>query len=108
MKRTTYNWRKLFLLISTHLIETVLQPLTLDIRKCLSVIDHPTYVWHRSKVVELLSQVKDHSSGAYMKGFCMLTVGWSDGATFRPLAFSLLSSKKAQNLYQEMDSNIDK
>jgi len=108
MKRTTYNWRKLFLLISTHLIETVLQPLTLDNRKCVLIIDDSTYDRHRSKVVELLSQVKDHTTGAYMKGFCMLTLGWSDGATFLPLAFSLLSSKKAQNRYQEMDSNIDK
>ncbi|MBB3111365.1 hypothetical protein FHS18_003433 [Paenibacillus phyllosphaerae] len=49
----------------------------------------------RSKAVELLARFKDHATGAYYKGFRMLTMGWSDGHTFLPLDFALLSSSKA-------------
>ena len=38
----------------------------------------------------------------------MLTLGWSDGNSFIPLAFSLLSSEKKKNRYNEMDESIDK
>ncbi|HLR43486.1 MAG TPA: transposase [Pseudogracilibacillus sp.] len=106
MKRVSYNWRKFLVLVSTHLIETFLQPLTN--RDAVLIVDDSTYNRNRSKAVELLSRVKDHTTGAYVKGFRMLTLGWSDGATFLPLAFSLLSSKKRQNRYQEMKGGIDK
>ncbi len=36
----------------------------------------------------------------------MLTLGWSDGATFMPIDFSLLSSKKSQ--INGMSETIDK
>jgi Transposase DDE domain len=38
----------------------------------------------------------------------MLTLGWSDGATFLPVAFSLLSSEDPDNRYVEMNPDIDK
>jgi hypothetical protein len=38
----------------------------------------------------------------------MLTLGWSDGNTFMPLAFSLLSSHKKSNRYQAVNETIDK
>jgi len=38
----------------------------------------------------------------------MLTLGWSDGNTFLPLAFSLLSSAKESNRLCSMTINIDK
>ncbi|QQK76108.1 transposase [Salicibibacter cibarius] len=106
MKRATYNWRKFLVLVSAHLIETYLQPLT-D-RDGVLIVDDSSYDRNRSKAVELLSRVKDHSTGAYFKGFRMLTLGWSDGATFLPLAFSLLSSRKAKNRFQEVNPTIDK
>lgn len=56
------------------------------------------YDRNRSKKVELLARCRDHSSTGkrFYKGFQMLTLGWSDGATFMPVDFALLSSKKAQ------------
>jgi hypothetical protein len=42
----------------------------------------------------------------FYKGFRMLTLGWSDGATFIPLDFSLLSSKTSQ--INGISSKIDK
>lgn len=108
LKRTTYNWRKLLSLVSSHLIETILRPLTSDDRDRVLILDDSTYDRNRSKSVELLTRVFDHTTGKYVKGFRMLTLGWSDGATFLPLAFSLLSSKKASNRIQEINPTIDK
>lgn len=72
------------------------------------ICDDSTYDRNRSKAVELLSRVWDHITGAYVKGFRILILGWSDGATFLPLAFSLLSSKKQKNRYPEVNPEIDK
>jgi hypothetical protein len=49
-------------------------------------------------MVELLARCFDHASHkmCFYKGFRMLTLGWSDGATFIPIDFSLLSSKTNQ------------
>lgn len=38
----------------------------------------------------------------------MLTLGWSDGTTFLPVAFSLLSSEQAKNRLQPVNAGIDK
>lgn len=38
----------------------------------------------------------------------MLTVGWSDGATFMPLTFSLLSSENEENRFCEEKAGLDK
>ncbi len=50
---------------------------------------------NRSKAVELLARFKDHATGAYYKGFGMLTLGWADSYMFLPLDFALLSSVNA-------------
>ncbi|WP_340007488.1 hypothetical protein MHH52_06830 [Paenibacillus sp. FSL K6-0276] len=49
----------------------------------------------RSKAVELLARFKDHATGAFYKDFRMLTMGWSDGHSFVPMDFALLSSAKS-------------
>jgi hypothetical protein len=58
--------------------------------------------------VELLAHCRDHASNKkrYYKGFRMLTLGWSDGHTFLPVDFSLLSSIKSQ--LNGMVAHIDK
>lgn len=58
--------------------------------------------------MELLARCFDHASQKmrFYKGFRMLTLGWSDGATFMPLDFSLLSSKNAR--INGISKNIDK
>lgn len=108
LKSTKYNWRKLLSLVSSHLIQTILRPLTSDDRDRVLILDDSTYDRNRSKSVELLTRVFDHTTGKYVKGFRMLTLGWSDGSTFLPLAFSLLSSKKASNRLQGINPAIDK
>lgn len=62
------------------------------------IFDDSAYDRNRSKKVELLSRCFDHASlkMRFYKGFRMLTMGWSDGHTFMPIDFSLVSSKNAQ------------
>lgn len=46
--------------------------------------------------------VFNQTTSKFVRGFRMLTLGWSDGNTFIPLCFSLLSSHKKSNRYVEM------
>jgi hypothetical protein len=78
--------------------------LTSKERKKVLIFDDSTYDRSRSKVVELLAWVFDHTSLTSLKDFKMLTPGWSDGASFLPLDFALCSSanaKKEDTGYQE-------
>ncbi|MBE1556125.1 hypothetical protein H4683_003246 [Filibacter limicola] len=83
--------------MSTHAISKV-DALTHQERTKVFILDDSTFDRNRSKKVELLARCFDHSSttNRFYKGFRMLTLGWSDGHSFMPIDFSLLSSKKAQ------------
>ena len=58
--------------------------------------------------MELLSRVFDHTTHKYLKGFRLLTLGWSDGNSFLGIDFTLLSSAKEKNRYNEINPDIDK
>ena len=60
-----------------------------------------------SKKVELLARVDDHVSRSYVKGFRMLTLGWSDGNTFLPLSHCLLSFASNKNQLQCVLADIN-
>jgi hypothetical protein len=45
-----------------------------------------------------MTRVFDHTTHKFVKGFRMLTIGWSDGNTFLPIGFSLLSSQKQEKI----------
>ena len=62
----------------------------------------------RSKKVELLARVFDHVSGRFVRGYTLLTLGWSDGYSFAPLDFTLMSSAKVKNRLCEMREDLDK
>ena len=47
---------------------------------------------------ELASQIFDHVSMKFKKGFRMMTLGWTDGCSFIPINFSLLASSKEENI----------
>lgn len=72
------------------------------------IVDDSLYSRSRSKSVELLARVRDHVEHKYVKGFRLLTLGWSDGNTFLHLAFTLLSSEKKENRLCPENQNIDK
>jgi hypothetical protein len=81
----------------THLI-LLIDRLTEKNRQSVLIFDDSLFSRNRSKKVELLAKVFDHTSHKFCKGFRMLTLGWSDGNTFLPISFNLLSSTKDENV----------
>jgi hypothetical protein len=108
LNSTTYNWRKFLLVLSSSIIKKQIEPLTSQDRENVLIFDDSMFSRNRSKAVELLARVHDHTRNMYIKGFRMLTLGWSDGNTFMPLAFSLLSSEKGKNRLCTSNDKIDK
>ncbi len=97
MNHSKFNWRRFLTLFSASTIRKV-DVLTDTRRPKVLIVDDSMYDRDRSKKLELLARCMDHSSmkKRFYKGFRMLTLGWSDGSTFMPLDFTLLSSIKAQ------------
>ena len=97
LNQPTFAWRKFLLLFSSYTVGKVTK-LTNHKRPKVLILDDSSYERNRSKSVELLARCFDHTSQKtrFYKGFRMLTLGWSDGATFMPVDFSLLSSTKSQ------------
>jgi len=59
-------------------------------------------------MVELLAWVHDHDANRSLKGFKLMTLGWSDGVSFLPLDFILCSSSKASKRLQGIRKELDK
>jgi hypothetical protein len=107
LKVPTFNWRKFLSSLSFEVIQRF-QKLTSSKRVSVFILDDSVYSRNRSKNVELLSLVHDHVTQKFVKGFSLLTLGWSDGYSFAPVDFALLSSAKQNNRFCEIDSSIDK
>lgn len=103
------NWRRFLLSLSASVISKI-SSLTRHDRPKVLVLDDSAYKRDRSKKVELLARCFDHSgtTPGFYKGFRMLTLGWTDGATFMPVDFSLLSSSKKNNRLSDAKEGIDK
>ena len=108
LNSTTANWRKFLHLLSSSVISEQIQPLTSSKTPKVFIVDDSLYDRNRSKKVELLSRIHDHNAKRFMCGFRMLTLGWSDGITYLPVSFSLLSSSKEKNRLFPMRKDIDK
>ena len=107
LKGCRSNWRRLLLTIGVRLYH-FFNHLTDDKRESVLIVDDSPYDRSRSKSVELLSRVWDHSNSRFIKGFRMLTICWSDGASCLPLDFSLLSSSDAKKRLCENQKTMDK
>jgi hypothetical protein len=55
-----------------------------------------------------MAKVYDHVTHKFVKGFTMLTLGWTDGYSFLPIAFHMLSSANPNNRYQEISNSVDR
>lgn len=97
LNQRSYHWEKFLLAVSTKMI-TFFNALTGKERATALVIDNSLFSRNRSKKVELLSRVFDHTTHKYQKGYRMLTIGWTDGSSFVPVNFRLLSSAKESNV----------
>lgn len=102
-----YNWKKLLLLLAQRTILQHLFHLTSKDRVNVLIIDDSMFSRNRSKAVELLSRFRDHTLNQYIKGFRMLTLGWSDGKSFVPLSFTLLAAEEKKQLCK-VNPAIDK
>ena len=103
---TSFNWTRFLLLLSAK-ATSAFSSLTRPERVKVLVLDDSVVKRSRSKAVELLARVYDHVQHKYQKGFTMLTLGWTDGYSFVPVGFNLLSSAKKGNRYQEISDKID-
>ena len=102
----SFNWTKFLLLLSAK-VTSAFSRLTRPERVKVFVLDDSVIRRNRSKAVELLARVYDHVEHKYQKGFTLLTLGWSDGYSFVPVGFNLLSSAKKSNRYQEISDKVD-
>lgn len=89
LNSSRFNWCKLLLMLSSSIIKKNIEPLTSEDRVNVLIIHDSLFSRNRSKHIEL--RIK------YLKDFRLLTLGWSDGNTFLPLAFTLLCSEKKEN-----------
>lgn len=103
---TSYNWKKFLFLLAVK-VTAAFDKLTRPERVKVLVLDDSVIKRNRSKKVELLAKVYDHVEQKFQKGFTLLTLGWSDGYSFVPVGFNMLSSGTKSNRYQEMTTSID-
>ena len=102
-----YNWSRFLTLLSSKVI-ALIEPLTNARRVKCFVLDDSVTERGRSKKVELLTRVYDHSIGKCVKGFNLLLLGWTDGFSFIPTGFTMLSSANKENRLVDADEKIDK
>lgn len=94
LNHSVYPWRRFLQSLSIDTVQRV-EKLTSENRETAFIFDDSMFERNRSKAVEMLARFKDHATGCYYKGFRMLTMGWSDGHSFIPMDFALLSSAKS-------------
>jgi len=102
------NWMRFTTLLAALIAKERIVELTDEKRINVFIVDDTPYERNRSKKAELLSWVHDHAKGAYIKGFRLLTLGWSDGNTFLPVNSCLLSSSEKGNGRISEAREIDK
>ena len=95
------NWLRFTTLLSASVIKDSIDPLTDENRRSAFIIDDSIFERNRSKSVELLARVYDHAHHVFIRGFRMLTLGWSDGVSFIPVNSCLLSTENQQNRINE-------
>lgn len=91
------NWQKLLCIIAAKLV-ACLKPVIDKRRRLTFIVDDTLISRSYSKKTELLAKVYDHDKHEYLTGYRGLTLGWSDGNTFLPVNFALMSTKKSQNM----------
>ena len=106
LNEPSYNWGKFLLLLAVK-VTTAFNLLTRPERVNVLILDDSVIKRNRSKSVELLARVYDHVEHKFQKGFTLLTLGWSDGYSFIPTGFNMLSSANKSNRYNEISDAID-
>ncbi|MBN2877575.1 MAG: transposase, partial [Bacilli bacterium] len=108
LNNASINWLKFTASLAARISNKEIVPLTEDGRRNVLIIDDSLFERPRSKNVELLARVFDHTTHCYKRGFRLLTLGWSDGNSFLPVASRLMSSEKDSNVYQPSKEKYDR
>ena len=98
------NWLRFTTMLSATVVNDFMRDLTDEDRKDVFVIDDTLFSRTGYKKTDMVARVFDHTDMRYRKGFRLLTLGWSDGNSFLPINFSLLSSSKESNQLGVMDT----
>ena len=101
MKMLQINWIRFTTLLASRIIRDANVPLDSEDRANVFIIDDSMFERNRSKKVELLAKAYNYANHRYRFGFCMLTLGWSDGSSFLPVNSILLSSENKKNRVSE-------
>lgn len=96
------NWQR-FLLVISQKVVSYFRSLTNEDCKDVFIIDDSMYACPNGKKVELSALQYDHADHKYIRGFRFLQLGWSDGNSFLPVYFSLLSGKNQSVSAKEID-----
>jgi len=99
LDRPDVNWEKIVLFTAEAVIPEI-RKLTSDKRKVALVFDDTTQYRNRSKKVEMLARCYDHAENRYYKGHTLLTMGWTDGQTFIPVDYRVVSASNDKNLIE--------
>lgn len=94
MNSDRFNWRNFLGSLSAFVIAkaNLLTNSRTHIRAL--IIDDTSYYRHRSKKVGKLAWLFDHALQRSYKGYRLMTLGFTDGHSFFPIDFALLSGKK--------------
>ncbi len=98
------DWNKFTSLLAAVIIRTEIDPIqeksTIPNRSCL-VLDDSSFRRDRAKRIELLACCYDHAKQLYFRGFRMLTLGYTDGKSFLPVAQCALSTENTKQRINE-------
>lgn len=107
LNHSGFAWRRFLHALSLTVVRHF-ESLTSNSRIRVFIVDDSVLKRNRSKKAELLARVHDHTTGRFVRGYNMLTLGWSDGFSFAPIDFVMLSSAKLANRFCEMKENLSK
>ena len=92
------NWERFTCILSARIINRSIRNLTNEDRQDVFIIDDSPFKRTGGRKTELCSRVFDHVSKRFIRGYRLLTLGWSDGNTFIPILGRLLASAKPENI----------
>lgn len=92
------NWKKIPFLLSKSVINNEIENLTSPSNKKCYVVDDTTIEKPKGKKTELQARVFDHNTRTYKKGYKLLTLGYTDGISFFPLAYNVHSSSSEKHI----------
>lgn len=107
LNESGYNWKRFLTLLAVR-VTNYFNSLTKPERVISLVLDDSVIPRERNKKAELLSRVYDHVKGRTVKGFNMLTLGWTDNYSFVPVAFNMMASADEKNRLVPASASIDK